>query len=133
MQRRFLVLAGAACVALAACATMSTMQPAMHAAFGSWGFDLAGMDTSVKPGDDFYLYANGKWLAAAQIPADRTRTGSFENLGILSENRMKEIAADIEAKRRDGLAAEELQLRDLYDAFLDTKAHRCGGLGAGAT
>jgi putative endopeptidase len=129
MQRRFIVLAGAACVSLVACTYVaSTQPPVKHPSVGSWGFDLAGMDTSVKPGDDFYLYADGKWLASAQIPADRTRTGSFENLGILSENRMKEIAADIESKPYDSLTPEEKQLRDLYDAFLDTKAIDAAGL-----
>jgi putative endopeptidase len=31
--------------------------------YGTWGFDLSGMDTSVKPGDDFYKFANGAWDA----------------------------------------------------------------------
>ena len=34
------------------------------------GIDLSGMDTSVRPQDDFYRYANGKWLETTEIPAD---------------------------------------------------------------
>ena len=36
------------------------------------GLDLAGMDRSVQPGDDFFAYANGTWLKQTEIPADRS-------------------------------------------------------------
>jgi predicted metalloendopeptidase len=39
------------------------------------------MDRSVRPGDDFYQFANGKWLAATSIPADRVQVDSFTLLG----------------------------------------------------
>ena len=45
--------------------------------YGSWGVDLQGMDRSVKPGDDFFKYVNGKWAAATQIPPDKTGYGAF--------------------------------------------------------
>src|SRR5262249_33320771 len=70
----------------------------------------------------------GKWLATAQIPPDRTSTGSFQDLQILSENRMKEIMAGVEAKPYASLSPEEKQLRDLNDAFVDTKAIDARGL-----
>ena len=44
---------------------------------GSWGIDTAGMDTSVKPGDDFFAYVNGNWAKNTQIPADRSSFGAF--------------------------------------------------------
>ena len=50
------------------------------AAIGSFGVDLAARDLNVKPGDDFFRYANGTWLANTQIPADRTRWGTFDML-----------------------------------------------------
>ena len=53
-----------------------TPAPAGKPAIGSWGFDLAGMDKSVRPGDDFFRYANGAWFDKAVIPSDRT-SGSF--------------------------------------------------------
>ena len=46
------------------------------------------MDTSVKPGDDFFHYANGTWLKNNPIPADQTRWGSFNAL----EERNKAVA-----------------------------------------
>jgi predicted metalloendopeptidase len=121
-------LALAALVACAAIAPASAQTPAAKPTFGAWGVDLSSMDTSVKPGDDFFLYTNGTWLKTAEIPADRTSTGSFQDLLILSEKRMREIAADIEAKPYDSLNPEERKLRDLFDAFTDTKAIDARGL-----
>jgi putative endopeptidase len=66
--------------------------------FGTFGLDTTAMDLSVKPGDDFYDYANGAWQKKAVIPPERTGTGSFDDLQITSENRMKAIVADLEAK-----------------------------------
>jgi putative endopeptidase len=43
--------------------------------YGTWGFDTAGMDPSVAPGDDFYRYANGAALDRMVIPADRSSYG----------------------------------------------------------
>jgi len=116
MRKLTLAAAGFACAAFAAVALAQDNHPQ----FGAWGVDLAGMDTSVKPGDDFFTYANGKWYDAAVIPADRTSTGSFQDLQILSEKRVGEIVAAIEAKPRAKLSDEEKKLRDLYDAFTDT-------------
>jgi len=59
--------------------------------YGAWGFDLSGMDRSVDPGDDFFRFANGKWLERTEIPADRTRFGNFDVLSVLSENRVHAI------------------------------------------
>src|SRR3569623_1642025 len=42
--------------------------------------DPANMDLSVKPGDDFFEYANGTWLKENPIPAKETRWGSFNIL-----------------------------------------------------
>ena len=44
------------------------------------GINLEFMDNNVKPNDDFFKYVNGKWLESTEIPADRTRWGSFDEL-----------------------------------------------------
>src|SRR5690554_7111857 len=44
------------------------------------GIQVEYMDKSVKPGDDFFRYVNGTWFDKTEIPADRTRWGSFDEL-----------------------------------------------------
>ncbi|MGH6829129.1 MAG: M13 family metallopeptidase [Rhizomicrobium sp.] len=96
--------------------------------FGTFGIDLAAMDKSVKPGDNFFLYVNGNWLKTAVIPPDRSQIGSFTDLQILSEKRMRAIVNELEKKPYTALTGEEKKLRDLYDAFEDTKAIEANGL-----
>lgn len=128
MHRR---LAAAAALFLAGC-TASAPPPAPapgpKAELGAWGFDLAGMDKTVKPGDDFYAYANGTWDKRTDIPSDRASIGSFDKLQILSEERMKGIVAELEAKPADQRPADETKLKDLYDSFLDEKTIEARGL-----
>ena len=62
--------------------------------FGAWGFDLSGRNLAVKPGDDFFAYANGAYLDRTTIPADRVRFGNFDELAILSEARVHGILED---------------------------------------
>src|SRR5579859_848893 len=95
-------------------------QPAPR--FGKWGVDLTSLDPAAKPGDNFFLHVNGGWLKSAQIPADRSSTGSFQDLQILSEERLKSIVADLEKTPDQRLPVEARKLRDLYDAFVDTSA-----------
>ena len=96
--------------------------------FGRWGVDLSSMDKSVRPGDNFFDYVNGAWLKKAVIPPDRSSAGSFQDLQILSERRMRAIMDDLEKKPLASLSPEEKKLRDLYDAFEDTKAIEANGL-----
>jgi putative endopeptidase len=58
---------------------------------GPWGFDMAGRDLATQPGDDFFKWASGGWVAKTEIPADRTRYGNFDALRALSEDRVREI------------------------------------------
>jgi putative endopeptidase len=92
--------------AFAAFACIAVAAPSAKPAFGTWGVDLTGMDRNVKPGDDFFEYANGAWLKRTEIPADRTSIGSFQNLQILSENRMRELVGELEARDPAGLNPE---------------------------
>jgi len=124
MRKMAIVLAGIACTACAAVAQAPVARPT----FGAWGVDLTSMDKSVKPGDDFFMFVNGTWYKNTAVPPDRTRTGSFDDLQILSEKRMRDIVSEIEAKPAAELTDEERKLRDLYDAFTDTAAIEAHGL-----
>ncbi|HEU5257487.1 MAG TPA: M13-type metalloendopeptidase [Vicinamibacterales bacterium] len=85
--------------------------------YGSWGFDVIGMDLSVKPGDDFFRYANGKWADRTEIPPDRTRYGNFDRLAELSENRLHAILEDAAAGRINDLDAPKVAAA--YASFMD--------------
>ena len=55
------------------------------------GFDVANLDDSVRPQDDFYRYANGGWLDRTEIPEDKSNYGSFTELHDLSRERLRAI------------------------------------------
>ena len=70
---------------------------------GAFGIDTAQMDTSVKPGDDFFKYVNGKWLATFKMPADKASYGAFDLLSDKSEDDVRTLlgrARHVAARRR---------------------------------
>ena len=94
--------------------------PAGHARIGAWGLDLDAHDTSVKPGDDFFRFADGKWLDTTRIPPDRTSWGTFVELADRAEHQMRSIVESLPADAAAG--SQEQKARDFYRAYLDTDA-----------
>ncbi|MBU0824549.1 MAG: M13 family peptidase [Alphaproteobacteria bacterium] len=88
---------------------------------GTFGFDTAGMDTEVQPGDDFYAYANGTWAKNTTIPADKSNYGMFTALGDLSQQRTREI---LDAAKAD----PNSMIGRNYAAYLDGAAVEAKGL-----
>jgi putative endopeptidase len=88
---------------------------------GDFGFDMAGRDTAVKPGADFYDYANGAWEKSTEIPADRSSYGMFNALQDLSLERTREILD--EAAKRPGD-----KVGDFYASFMDEAAAESKGI-----
>src|SRR5271154_7047673 len=120
MRRRLTALAGLAGLGASIVAVYAA-SPSPAPQFAPWGIDLTAIDRSVKPGNNFFQYVDGNWLKTAQIPPDRSSTGAALDLRVLSETRMSEIVADLDARPYDSLSPEEKKLRDLYDAFVDQK------------
>jgi putative endopeptidase len=114
-------------VCLAAGCTSQTSAPARAPEIKPWGFDLTGMDTSVKPGDDFYSYANGNWNKRTQIPADRVRWGSFDILRAKSEDNLKTVVEATEHGARAPGSVEQ-KVADYYESYLNTEAIEQAGL-----
>jgi predicted metalloendopeptidase len=83
------------------------------------GIDLAAMDKSVKPGDDFFLYANGNWVKNSEIPADKSRIGSHTIAGDQTEKNLQELIADLE-KSEPAAGSDAARVKAFYDAYLDT-------------
>ena len=111
-----LCAATVAALSVAAAHAQEASQP-QH--YGTWGFDTAGADTSVKPGDDFFRYANGKWDDNTPIPADHTRYGVDYVLSDTAEARVRAIMEN-GAKGVTGAAAIEAgKIGAYYRAFMD--------------
>jgi len=91
------------------------------------GLDTAGMDRSVRPGDDFYLYANGAWLRGTTIPADRSSYGGFSIANDRAEARLTTIVQSVAAA--PAKAGSDLRkIGDYYHSFLDTTAIEARGV-----
>ena len=79
------------------------------------GVDTTGMDRSVDPGDDFFLYANGGWYNKTEIPADRTSLGVFQ--GIAAEVARRNAGLITDAAKQN--TPEAKMVTDYYNAYMD--------------
>ena len=99
------LLAMTACTDPSTPTTPSAPPKQGKAEIGAWGFDLAGEDTTVAPGASFFRHANGGWLKATTIPADKSNYGMFTVLADRSDERTKDIIVNaghetsVEAKK----------------------------------
>ena len=93
----------------------------------STGIDLAGMDTSVAPGEDFNAYTNGGWIKATPIPADKSSYGVG---AILVDEVRKRTQALIQEPANTGSAASEdaRKIGDFYSSFMDEAAIESKGI-----
>jgi len=82
-------------------------------------FDTAGMDSTVKPGDNFFLYANGKWMKNAKIPQTETGWGSFYTL---YNDNLKNLRTILEnaAKSNVTKGSNEQKVGDFYASGMDS-------------
>jgi endothelin-converting enzyme/putative endopeptidase len=120
MRFKMLTLATASLLAVAAA-------PAVNAkpVYGNWGYNPAAMDSSVKPGDDFWAYVNGTWDKKTQIAADRASAGPFVTLSDAAERDVRQIVEQLAADpNRDHLGQ---QVGDFYSSFTDTAAIEAAG------
>ena len=89
------------------------------------GLALANMDTSVKPGDDFFRYVNGHWLSTAKIPDDRPADGAFYMLRDKSLADVRVLVEGLDGKAAAGTPAQ--QIHDLYQSYLDQTTRNAKG------
>ena len=114
------LLATAALAGLAAVHAQTTTDAGGMIHYGSFGVDIAGMDKTVAPGDDFYDFVNGGWGKATAIPSDKASYGAFDTLADLSRNRTRAI---LEAQQAQGG-----KIGAAYAGYLDTAAIEAKGL-----
>lgn len=89
--------------------------------YGSFGVDLAARDTAVKPGDDFWTYANGTWDKSTPIAADRQSAGPAVVLVDEAELQVRQILTDAAANPA-AVGAGAQQIGDVYASFMDEAA-----------
>jgi len=82
------------------------------------GIVLAHLDGAVKPGDDFFHYANGDWIKHAEIPADRSYIGTWDTLEDLSRKRTAGLIEDA-AKANAPAGSNSRKIADLYNSYMD--------------
>ena len=113
-----LLLAAAPALAAPDAVPAAVAPAAAEAQFAPWGYDLSALDTAVKPGANFFDYANGSWLRSAAIAPDRSSAGNFIALADLSETRVHAI---LEAASAGGAAGSGAagRIGAFYHAFMD--------------
>ena len=124
------LLIGAAALLLAACGQETTTEPTADTAAPAApvsGIDLTAMDTSVRPGDDFFAYVNGTWVANTEMPADKSRYGVFDKL---RDDAQEAVKAIIEESSTGDFphGSDEQKVGDLYKSFLDWETRDARGI-----
>ena len=113
MTRKLLLLAVASAMAMTSAAARNGKP-----AFAPWGVDLTAMDSSVKPGDDFFAYVNGAWAKRTEIAPDRTFVGIDS---ILNDQLDRDVRAIVEDMAKDPAGSGRIgqQVGDFYASWMD--------------
>src|SRR5277367_7012561 len=91
------------------------------------GIDLAGMDKSVAPGDDFNAYTNGAWTKATTIPADKASYGT--DTALADKTRERLLALIQESAKAGSTASDDTRkIGDFYSTFMDEGAIESKGI-----
>jgi putative endopeptidase len=107
-------------------ATATGAKPASGPVLGTFGVDTAGMDTSVRAGDNFFAHVNGNWDKNTPIPDDRASWGMFSELSELSEKRTREIVEA--AAANTSATGNTRKVGDFYASLMDEAAIEKAGL-----
>ena len=89
--------------------------------------DQSNFDTSVKPSDDFFLYANGGWIKRTEIPPDKATISVFSILADTSDKQTADLIEEV-AKSSAPAGSGKRKIADLYNSFMDEAAVESKGL-----
>jgi predicted metalloendopeptidase len=92
-----------------------------------WGYPLSALDRRVRPGDDFFRFANGGWLDATVIPPDRTSAGFNVDMSERNEERIDAIIGAL-SKANVPAGSNRQKIRDLYRSYMDVARIEAAGL-----
>ena len=94
---------------------------AEDAAPASPGISLSSIEASIRPGDNFYLYANGDWITRTVLPPDRTSVGVTDLLIDRSDERVSSIIEEV-SKSNPAAGTDQRRIADLYHSYMDETA-----------
>ncbi|VEB27511.1 metallopeptidase [Actinobacillus lignieresii] len=117
MAKKFLLSLATLSLGLAGCSTTGYQSTLTE-----------GVDNTVAPQQDFYRFVNGKWLAKAQIPADRTSWGTLAELNELNEQRSIKFLQAVISEPKFANDAKAQRLKAVYETYTDLKAREQAGL-----
>ncbi|HET8809416.1 MAG TPA: M13 family metallopeptidase [Flavobacteriaceae bacterium] len=92
------------------------------------GINMAYLDTTVRPQDDFYQFVNGGWLKDAEIPADRTSWGGFQILRKKTDADVLEIIANAQESGKYAASTDQAKAIFVFESALDTMARNKTGI-----
>ncbi len=95
--------------------------------YGAWGVDLTARDETVRPGDDFFSYVNGRWLASYELPADKVSFGAFMQLRDDSRAQVRQIIDEMKVEKHKKGTVEQ-KIGDLYASYLDMERRNALGI-----
>jgi putative endopeptidase len=106
--------------------TTTTVQTTVASTLGA-GIDRSGMDPSVRPQDDLFLAMNGTWVKNTEMPADKSRWGTFDELRDRADKQVRDLIEGLHATHpAAGTSARKVD--DYYAAFMDVAAIDKAGL-----
>ncbi|MDX5347329.1 MAG: M13 family metallopeptidase, partial [Hymenobacteraceae bacterium] len=116
-----------AAVMLAGCSTSTTQETqtaetAETMAVTGAGLDLANLDTTVNPCQDFYQYANGGWLKQNPVPASESAWGSFNELADQNNKVLRGILVSAAQNKNASKGSAAQKVGDFYAAGMDSVA-----------
>src|SRR5438105_6096873 len=126
MDRRLAVLATVlACASAPSKPTGPAAADRSSAPSPDHGLDVKGMDPAVKPGDNFFRFANGRWFQSTEIPPDRS---SWSNGAMLTELTAKRTSDLIQEAAKAAASGEAKKIGDTYASFMDEEGIEAKGL-----
>jgi len=92
------------------------------------GIDRSSFDETVRPQDDLFEHVNGGWLAATEIPADKSRYGAFGILADKAEEDIRSLVEEVSQAENVQPGSATQKIRDYYNAYMNDAAANAKGV-----
>lgn len=123
-MKKIVIVLSAMVLALAACTSEKETKLPQGV-----GIDLSNMDTTVRPGDDFFKFVNGGWVAKSTIPGDLGSWGSFTELRESNQQVLLNILTKAAADNKYPEGSDQRKAADFYSIGMDSLLAERAGVG----